>query len=148
MEYSNDTTLNQIAKEIFDKHKLHSYDSKIENIRFSKSGNIVIELADNQRFVFDDKYKMLNGSIIKKNIVYLREEELEFCQNIADSLLEEHKDDVILIAETLLAHETITSEQIAYLLEHRKLPEENVSAPTEIEVEPLKDESEGKEGEE
>lgn len=64
------------------------------------------------------------------------------------SLLEEHKDDVILIAETLLAHETITSEQIAYLLEHRKLPEENVSAPTEIEVEPLKDESEGKEGEE
>lgn len=55
---------------------------------------------------------------------------------------------MILIAETLLAHETITSEQIAYLLEHRKLPEENVSAPTEIEVEPLKDESEGKEGEE
>ena len=91
MEYSNDATLNQIAKEIFDKHKLHSYDSKFENIRFSKSGNIVIELADNQRFVFDDKYKMLNGSIIKKNIVYLREEELEFCQNIADSLLEEHK---------------------------------------------------------
>lgn len=63
----------------------------------------------------------------------------------AISLLEEHKDDVILIAETLLAHETITSEQIAYLLEHRKLPEENTSAPKESETEPSKDESKGKE---
>ena len=42
-------------------------------------------------------------------------------------IITERKDDVILIAETLLQHETINEEEIAYLLEHRKLPEETVS---------------------
>jgi len=40
----------------------------------------------------------------------------------AHRVLNEHKDDVILLAETLLEKETISSEEIAYLLEHRKLP--------------------------
>ncbi|MEG1565765.1 MAG: ATP-dependent zinc metalloprotease FtsH, partial [Bacilli bacterium] len=39
----------------------------------------------------------------------------------AVALIKEKKDDIILIAETLLEIESITSEQIAYLLEHRSL---------------------------
>ena len=37
------------------------------------------------------------------------------------NVIEENKADVILIAETLLAQETITAEEITYLLEHRTL---------------------------
>lgn len=40
----------------------------------------------------------------------------------AHRVLNEHKDDVILLAETLLEKETISAEEIKYLLEHRKLP--------------------------
>jgi cell division protease FtsH len=42
----------------------------------------------------------------------------------AKAIINEHKDDVILIAETLLEKETITAEEIAYLLKNRKLPSE------------------------
>ena len=42
-------------------------------------------------------------------------------------IIQERKDDVILIAETLLTHETISEEEISYLLEHRELPKETVS---------------------
>ena len=42
-------------------------------------------------------------------------------------IIQERKDDVILIAETLLKHETISEEEIAYLLEHRELPKETVT---------------------
>ena len=45
------------------------------------------------------------------------------CHLKARALLEEHRDDVILIAETLIARETITADQIEYLLKNRKLPE-------------------------
>ena len=37
------------------------------------------------------------------------------------AIIKENKDDVILIAETLLENETITAEEISYLLEHRSL---------------------------
>ncbi len=47
---------------------------------------------------------------------------IEDAHQKAIEVLNAHRDDVILIAETLLAQETITSEEIAYLLEHRKLP--------------------------
>ena len=45
----------------------------------------------------------------------------------AKRIITERKDDVILIAETLLTHETISEEEISYLLEHRELPKEKVS---------------------
>ena len=40
----------------------------------------------------------------------------------AKRVISEHKDDVILLAETLLVVETINDEEIKYLLEHRTLP--------------------------
>lgn len=48
---------------------------------------------------------------------------VEECHTNCRKLLEEHRDDVILIAETLVEKETITADQIEYLLKNRKLPE-------------------------
>lgn len=47
---------------------------------------------------------------------------IDECHAKARELLTEHKDDVTLIAETLIEHETITADQIQYLLKNRKLP--------------------------
>ena len=48
---------------------------------------------------------------------------VEECHVNARKLLEEHRDDVTLIAETLIKNETITADQIDYLLKNRKLPD-------------------------
>lgn len=45
-------------------------------------------------------------------------------------IITERKDDVTLIAETLLEYETINEEQISYLLEHKKMPEGAVQKDT------------------
>lgn len=47
---------------------------------------------------------------------------IDQCHDAAKKLLEEHKDDVVLIANTLIENETITADQIDYLLKNRKLP--------------------------
>lgn len=47
---------------------------------------------------------------------------IEDAHQQAVKIITERKDDVILIAETLLEEETITEEQILYLLEHREMP--------------------------
>ena len=52
---------------------------------------------------------------------------VEKAHALALKIIQERKDDVILIAETLLQHETINEEEIAYLLEHRELPKETVT---------------------
>ena len=59
---------------------------------------------------------------------------IDECHEKARRIIEENKDDVILIANTLLEKETITSEEIEYLLKNRTLDknikkeEENVVA--------------------
>lgn len=55
---------------------------------------------------------------------------IEDAHQKAVEVLNAHRDDVVLIAETLLAQETITSEEITYLLEHRKLPSKIVENTT------------------
>jgi cell division protease FtsH len=50
---------------------------------------------------------------------------IDECHEKARQLLSDHKEDVELIAKTLMAKETITADQIDYLLKNRKLPEEN-----------------------
>ncbi len=47
---------------------------------------------------------------------------IDDAHTIAKTVITEHKDDVILIAETLLERETITAEEIEYLLKNRSLP--------------------------
>lgn len=50
---------------------------------------------------------------------------IDECHAKAKEILTEHKADVELIAQTLIEHETITGDEIAYLLKNRKLPEFN-----------------------
>lgn len=50
----------------------------------------------------------------------------------AREILEEHRDDVILIAETLLKQETITAEEISYLMEHRHLQSEKDDSSKQV----------------
>lgn len=47
---------------------------------------------------------------------------IDQCHEQATKLLTEHKEDVQLIAETLIQYETITGDQISYLLKNRHLP--------------------------
>lgn len=70
---------------------------------------------------------------------------VESAHEKAIEIINQYKDDVILIAETLLENETITAEEINYLLEHRTLKKEveEVKEDTQIE-ESVKEETENK----
>ncbi len=62
---------------------------------------------------------------------------IENAHEIALKIIKENKDDVELIAQTLLEHEQITAEEIDYLLEHRHLKRDEVKeAPVENVVQP------------
>ena len=55
---------------------------------------------------------------------------IDDAHNRAKEVITEHKDDVILIAETLLERETITAEEIEGLLKNRSLPKaEEIETP-------------------
>ena len=56
---------------------------------------------------------------------------IDECHEQCLKLLTKYKDDVELIAKTLIEHETITAEQIDYLLANRKLPEKPQVVKTE-----------------
>lgn len=56
---------------------------------------------------------------------------IDECHKQANDILTKYKDDVILMAETLITKETLTAEEIKYLLENRHLPEEKKFAQVE-----------------
>ncbi len=58
------------------------------------------------------------------------------------ALIRKYKDDVELIAQTLLEHEQITAEEIDYLLEHRHLQRDEVKQEAKEEPAPEKKEAE------
>ena len=60
---------------------------------------------------------------------------IDEAHNEAKKIITKRKADVTLIAKTLLEHESITAEQIDYLLKHKKLPPEKQS---EIKVDEVK----------
>ncbi len=69
---------------------------------------------------------------------------IDTAHNEAIRLIKENKEDVELLAKTLIEHEQITAEQIDYLMEHRSLPsekkvEEEVKEPQEDATIPEKD---------
>ena len=50
---------------------------------------------------------------------------IDDCHKKATEIIKKNKDLLKLIAETLLEYETLTKEQIDYLVEHKKMPEED-----------------------
>ena len=70
---------------------------------------------------------------------------VESAHEKAIEIINQYKDDVILIAETLLENETITAEEINYLLEHRTLKKEAEEAKEDTQIEEsAKEETENK----
>ncbi|NLB48531.1 MAG: ATP-dependent zinc metalloprotease FtsH, partial [Erysipelotrichia bacterium] len=63
---------------------------------------------------------------------------IENAHQEAFRVIKEHKEDVILLAETLIEFEQITAEEIDYLLKHRRLEREEKVAPVAAEERPVK----------
>ena len=64
---------------------------------------------------------------------------IDFAHNEALRIIKENKDDVILLAKTLIEHEQITAEEIDYLMENRHLKrdEKNAEQVNQPVVEPI-----------
>ncbi len=60
---------------------------------------------------------------------------IDFAHNEALRIIKENKDDVVLLAKTLIEHEQITAEEIDYLMENRHLKRDEKKAPVEPAVE-------------
>ena len=64
---------------------------------------------------------------------------IDKCHSEAKKIITEHKKDVELIAKTLIERETITSDEIGYLLKNGKMPEVKKHVKKKIEVKNPKD---------
>ena len=67
---------------------------------------------------------------------------IDFAHDEAIRIIKENKDDVILLAKTLIEHEQITGEEIDYLMEHRHLKRDEKkveNAPEVIEEKPVEE---------
>ena len=59
---------------------------------------------------------------------------IDFAHEEAIRIIKENKDDVILLAKTLIEHEQITGEEIDYLMEHRHLKRDEMPAEPVVEA--------------
>ena len=67
---------------------------------------------------------------------------IDFAHDEAIRIIKENKDDVILLAKTLIEHEQITGEEIDYLMEHRHLKRDEKkveNAPEVVEEKPVEE---------
>ena len=75
--------------------------------------------VDDRKAALEEKHAKLDATIIAQE--QRLQEIAQLNTDEAKKIIMENKEDVILIAETLLEHEQITAEEIDYLLEHRHL---------------------------
>ena len=61
------------------------------------------------------------------------------CHNRAKDIIKKNKDLLELIAESLLEYETLTKEQIDYLVEHGKMPKEDKDNMEEMSLTSLRE---------
>ena len=61
------------------------------------------------------------------------------CHHNAQDIIKKNKDLLKLIAETLLEYETLTKEQIDYLVENGKMPEEDENNLESLSITKLKE---------
>ena len=66
---------------------------------------------------------------------------IDECYENAKKILSDNKDLVKLIAETLLEYETLTKEQIEYLVKNGKMPDEEIDIENDAEAEDVKNSS-------
>ena len=91
----------------------------------SDLGPVQLEQQSESVFIGRDYNKSRNFSdIVAHEIDEEMRKIIDGCYKKATEILKENKDLVKLIAEALLERETLTKEQIDYLVEHKELPEE------------------------
>ena len=91
----------------------------------SDLGPVQLEQQSESVFIGRDYNKSRNFSdIVAHEIDEEMRKIIDECYKKATEILKENKDLVKLIAEALLEKETLTKEQIDYLVEHKELPDE------------------------
>ncbi|HKL73058.1 MAG TPA: ATP-dependent zinc metalloprotease FtsH [Candidatus Onthovivens sp.] len=95
----------------------------------SSLGPIQYERASGNVFLgrdYNNSQKNFSGQVLDEIDREVRKI-VEESHEAALEIIRKHEKDVTLLAETLLEHETISEEQIEYLLKNRKMPDEAVS---------------------
>ena len=92
----------------------------------SDLGPLQLEQQEGATFLGRDYNKSRNFSeIVAHEIDQEMRKIINKCYDDAKKIIKENRDLLNLIAETLLEYETLTKEQIDYLVEHKKMPEED-----------------------
>lgn len=115
----------------------------VTNLGMSSLGPIQYEQPQGNVFLGRDYTNATRN--ISSEIAFQIDQEISKIMNEAiekaRKVILDNKEDLTLIAETLLVEETITYEQVVYLLEHRVLPPKENKIP-EVEVNPSEEKKE------
>lgn len=100
--------------------------SMVTEYGMSSLGPLQLETQEGSVFLGRDYNKSRNfSSQVAFEIDQEMRKIIEECYQRAEKIIKENKDLLELIANTLLEHETITKEQIEYLVEHGCMPDED-----------------------
>ncbi len=100
--------------------------SMVTEYGMSSLGPLQLETQEGSVFLGRDYNKSRNfSSQVAFEIDQEMRKIIEECYQRAEKIIKENKDLLDLIANTLLEHETITKEQIEYLVEHGCMPDED-----------------------
>lgn len=113
--------------------------SMVTEYGMSSLGPMMLEEPSENTFLGRDYTKNRN---ISDTVAHEIDEEMRSiineCYEKAKKIISENKDLLSLIANALLENETITKEQIDYLVEHKHLPKEEKKETSEVEEKPKK----------
>ena len=119
--------------------------SMVTEYGMSNLGPMMLEEPDGNTFLGRDYIKNRN---VSDTVAHEIDEEMRSiinnCYEKTKKILSENKDLLTLIANTLLEEETITKEQIDYLVEHGHLPKENDVEKKQEDEEGIKEEKKKK----
>ena len=111
--------------------------SMVTEYGMSSLGPMMLEEPSENTFLGRDYTKNRN---ISDTVAHEIDEEMRSiineCYEKAKKIISENKDLLSLIANALLENETITKEQIDYLVEHKHLPKEEKKETSEVEEKP------------
>ena len=113
--------------------------SMVTEYGMSSLGPMMLEEPDGNTFLGRDYTKNRN---ISDTVAHEIDEEMrsiiEDCYQKTKKIITENKDLLSLIANTLLEEETITKEEIDYLVQNGHLPQEEAKEISEESTEPIK----------
>ena len=138
---SEEVTFNEITTGAHDDFKKATKiaRSMVTEYGMSSLGPMMLEEPNENTFLGRDYTKNRN---ISDTVAHEIDEEMRSiineCYKKTKKIISENKDLLSLIANALLENETITKEQIDYLVEHKHLPKEDDEKTLEVEEKPKK----------